>query len=133
MREKIINYENSGIETKCPNLYSEDIDKNLRNVNNCKYYTIDGLQSSKDIGNFNIFHNNLNRLENKFEVLHNFLTGAPKTFDIMAITETSQKLVNEDFKTNISMEGYLTFSTPTNTNKVEQRYMLTIHLTSLKD
>ena len=38
-------------------------------------------------------------------------------FDIMAITETFQKLVNEDFKTNISIEGYLTFSTPTNTNK----------------
>ena len=35
----------------------------------------------------------------------------------MAITETSQKLVNEDFKTNISIEGYSTFSTPTNTNK----------------
>ena len=35
----------------------------------------------------------------------------------MEITETSQKLVNEDFKTNISIEGYLTFSTPTNTNK----------------
>ena len=30
------------------------------------YYTVDELQSSKDMGNFNIFHNNLNRLENNF-------------------------------------------------------------------
>ena len=88
---KIINHENSGIESKCPNLYSpDDIDKNLHDVNNCKYYTIDELQSSKEMGNFNIFHNNLNGLENKFDVLHNFLTGAPKKL-IMVITETSQK------------------------------------------
>ena len=35
----------------------------------------------------------------------------------MAITETSLKLTNENFKTNISIEGYSTFSTPTNSNK----------------
>ena len=75
-----------------------------KDMGNCKYYTIDELQSSKDMGNCNIFHNNLNGLENKFEVLHNFLPGAPKEFDIMVITETSQKLANEDFKTNISIE-----------------------------
>ena len=69
--KKIINHENFAIETKCPNL-------NLCNVNNCKYYTIDELQSSKDMGNFNIFHNNLNGLGNKFEVLYNFLMGTPK-------------------------------------------------------
>ena len=67
--KKIINHENSGIETKCPNLYSEDIDKNLCDVNNCKYYPIDELRSSKDMGNFNIFHN-LSMVENKFDVLY---------------------------------------------------------------
>ena len=35
----------------------------------------------------------------------------------MAIIETSHKLINENFKTNISIGGYSTFSTPTNSNK----------------
>ena len=35
----------------------------------------------------------------------------------MAITETSQKITDEDFNTNINIDGYFTFSTPTNTNK----------------
>ena len=56
-------------------------------------------------------------LENKFETLHNFLSGANFSFDIMAITETSLKLSNEDFKTNISIEVYSTFSTQTKSNK----------------
>ena len=84
----------------CLNLYNEDIDKNLSNVNHCKYYTTDEFQCSKNMGNLNIFHNNLNGLENKFEILHNFLNGATKNFDIMAITETCLKLSNENFKTN---------------------------------
>ena len=48
----------------------------LRNYNAQKY-----------MGNLNIFHNNLNGLENKFETLHNFLSGANFSFDIIAITE----------------------------------------------
>ena len=104
-------------ESICSNIYNEDIDKHLSNNNNCKYYTIDEFQLSKNMGNFNIFHNNLNGLENKFEILHNFLTGVTKFFDIMAITETSYKLINENFITNISIQGYSTFSTPTTSNK----------------
>ena len=64
---KNVNHKNSENETKCPKLYSKDID-------NCKYYTIEEFQSSKNMGNFNILHNNLNGLENKFDVLH-FLGG----------------------------------------------------------
>ena len=88
-------FENINIsinDSICPNLYNEDIDKNVSNVNQCKYYTIDEFQCSKHMGNLNIFHNNLNGLENKFEILHDFLNGAIKFFYIMAITETSLKL-----------------------------------------
>ena len=63
--EKNVNNKNSVNETKCPKLYSKEIDKNLNNVNNCKYYTIDEFQSSKNMGNFNILHNNLNMLDNE--------------------------------------------------------------------
>ena len=97
------NIEKSPNESICPNIYNEDIDKNVPNDNNYKYYTIEELQCSKYMGNLNIFHNNLNGLENKFETLHNFLSDANFSFDIMAITETSLKLSNEDFKTNISI------------------------------
>ena len=67
-----VNHRNSRIEHKSQNLYSGDVDKNLCNVNNCKYNIIEEFQSPKNIGNFNIFHNNLNGLENKFEVFHHF-------------------------------------------------------------
>ena len=65
---KNVNHKNSENETKCPKLYNKDIDKNLNNANNCKYYTIDEFQPSKNMGNFNILHNN-HGLENKFDVL----------------------------------------------------------------
>ena len=105
------------MKTNALNYIVKDIDKNLNNVNYCKYYTIDEFQSSKNMANFNILHNNLNGLENKFDVLHHFLGGVSSKFDIMAITETSQKITDEDFNTNINIDGYFTFSTPANTNK----------------
>ena len=113
----IVNSDNSINETTYPKLHDKDIDKNLRNVNNCKYYTVNEFQLSNDMGNFNILHNNLNGLESKLDIFHQFLAGSSSKFDVIAITETSQKIINEDFKTNISMEGYLNFSTPSNSNK----------------
>ena len=67
--------------------------------------------------NLNIFHNNVNGLETKFENLHHFLSNDSTKFDIIAITETTQRITNEKFHTNIDLEGYANFSTPTNTNK----------------
>ena len=51
---------------------------------------------------FNIFHTNLNGLENKFEILHGFITNASYDFDIVGITETSRKC-NENFTNNVSI------------------------------
>ena len=36
---------------------------------------------------------------------------------LIAITETTQRIINEKFYTNIDQEGYVNFSTATNTNK----------------
>ena len=110
------NLENS-IESKYPKLHSKEIDKNLCNVNNCKYYSINEFQETNDLGNFNILHNNLNGLESKFDLFHQFLAGSNSQFDVMAITESSQMIDNNDFKTNISMEGYSNFCTPSNSTK----------------
>ena len=50
-------------------------------------------------------------------VFTSFLSNASTTFDIIAITETSQRIINEEFYTSIDLEGYTNFSTATNTNK----------------
>ena len=59
------------------------------------------LNTSK---NFNIFHSNVNGLENKMDLLHEFLTST-SDFDVIAITETSQRN-NEFFKNNVAIKGY---------------------------
>ena len=66
-----------------------------------------------DDHNLNIFHNNVNGLEMKFENLHHYLSKDSSKFDILAITETSQKINHDEFYTNIKLEGYKKFSTPT--------------------
>ena len=78
----------------------------------CKFLTPDELISA-DIQNktkksFNIFHNNLNGLENKFDILHQFLATSID-YDIIALTETSQK-VNIEFISNVNIENYSLFS-----------------------
>ena len=49
--------------------------------------------------------------------MHHFLSNASTKFDIIAITETTRRIINEKFYTNIDLEGYVNFSTATNTNK----------------
>ena len=66
--------------------------------------------------NLNIFHTNINGLESKFDNLHKFLSNTQSKMDIIAITETSQKN-NDNFITNVTIEGYATYYTPSNSNK----------------
>ena len=64
----------------------------------------------------NIFHANVNGLESKFDTLNNFLAGATSPIDIVALTETSEDSVNS-FISNVSVDDYSLFSTPTNSSK----------------
>ena len=66
--------------------------------------------------NVNIFHNNLNGLESKFGLLHNFLANISSDLDIIAVTETSQQ-INNYFKINVSLDGY----TMTSTHSLSQK------------
>ena len=93
------------------------IDENILNLTNCKYYTVSEFHNSIAGNNLNIFHNNINGPETKFENLHQFLSNASTKFDIVAVTETMRSKVNEEFYTNINLEGYANFSTATNTNE----------------
>ena len=66
--------------------------------------------------NLNIFHANVNGLESKFDTLNNFLAGATSPIDIVALTETSEDSVIS-FISNVSVDDYSLFSTPTNSSK----------------
>ena len=47
------------------------------------------------------------------EILHEFITSASYDFDIIGITETSQKC-NENFVNNVSINNYNLYTTPSN-------------------
>ena len=103
---------------KVSNLNSQDNDDiNLSNLSSCKYYSCSNFHKQmSNKNNVNIFHNNLNGLETKFQSLNNFLSNS-SDIDIIAITETSQHINNLNFMSNVNLEGYTLYSTPSNTQK----------------
>ena len=105
------------------NLNSQDNDNiNLSNLSSCKYYSCSkfhNLMSHSNNNtnkNVNIFHNNVNGLESKFKSLHDFFSNNNSDVDIIAITETSQQINNPNFISNVKLDGYTLFSSPTLTN-----------------
>ena len=51
-----------------------------------------------------MFHNNINGLENKHDLLQKLLANNYINFDIIAITETSLKTENINFNSNIGLK-----------------------------
>ena len=97
-------------------LYENDFEENISSLLHSKYYSVNAFQQLANHNNLNIFHSNVNGLESKFDALHDFLAGTKTAFDIIAITETSQKNDNF-FISNVSLDGYTPFYTPTNSSK----------------
>ena len=85
---------------------------NLPSNLNSKYHSVHDYQNLKVGNNFNIFHANVNGLESKYDTLHTFLGGTASAVDVVAISETSEH-DKHSFISNIDMEGYDPFSTPT--------------------
>ena len=79
--------------SKYAKLKSHKIDSKLPNNINCEYYSVDKLHNllNSDNFNLNIFHCSANGLETKFDNLHEFLSKTPSSFDVVNITETSEK------------------------------------------
>ena len=102
--------------SKFSNLQSAEVDLNMAYQTDCKYYSVDEFQKLNNKKNFNLFHSNVNSLEAKFDNLHEFISSNSTKFDILAITESSEKN-NQNFKLNIKIDGYELFSTPSNSNK----------------
>ena len=81
-----------------------------------KYHSVFDFQKLKIHKNFNIFHSNVNGLETKLGTLENFLGGSKSAMDVIAITETSEH--NDlSFISNVNIDGYSLFSTPTNSSR----------------
>ena len=110
------NYQHSTIQYNT-DLYDNDLDLNVSNVTDCKYYSVDEFQKIKSNKSFNIFHNNVNGLETKFDHLQHFFANSFLDLDIIAITEISQQEYNGEFKTKIKLNDYDNFSTPTYSEK----------------
>ena len=115
--DNLNNFNNTLNNYRSSNTCNDDVERNLPNSNNCQYYSIEEFQNLGNLNNFNIFHNNMNGLETKIDDLHHFLSENNLKFDIIAITETSQKSNHDDFLANINLQGYTNFSSATNSNK----------------
>ena len=81
-----------------PKLCDKDIDTNLHSRTCCKKISIAEFQKLESKNNLKVFHNNINGLEMKLDLLQNFLFSI--YFDIIAITETSLKTGDKNFETN---------------------------------
>ena len=79
--------------SKFSNLSDNEVDYNLPILSSCKYYSVNEVQKLKNKDNFNIFHTNINGLESKFDNLFEFISSTTSEFDVIAITETSQKMM----------------------------------------
>ena len=92
----------------------KDISPNLE----CKYYSLDDLKGlDNNNRNLSIYHNNFNGLENKHDHLLEFLEYVDNKFDLVTITETSEKYNHGGFLSNVELHGFNLFSTPTTSNK----------------
>ena len=84
----------------------------IQSENNCEYYPIEDFKLDKK-SSLNIFHNNFNGLESKHDHLCEFLDHLEQKFDIIMITETSEKNDHGDFLTNVKIPNFQLYSTPT--------------------
>ena len=82
-----------------------DIDENTVTNINSRYYPAYEFQSMQNGNMLNLFHTNINGLENKFEQLHNFVNTTKMNVDLIGISETSQR-EGCNFSKNVTIDGY---------------------------
>ena len=103
--DNLPSYKISSEAFKFNSLKQSDIDENLVDNLDTRYYSAHKFKTLTRHQSFNIFHSNLDGLENKYELLHNFIKSTSLDINIINISETSHKL-KDKFKSNIFMEGY---------------------------
>ena len=96
---------------------NNDIDENLPTNINCMYYTNDEFSKLPNYNNFNIFHSNVNGLESHHQELELVISESSLRFNVIYISETSQK-VNNQFAKNILLDNYQSpYTTGTKSSK----------------
>ena len=86
-------FEAISVALKSNNLASNDIDENLIDIINSKYYTIDEFTEIKSVKkSFNIFHSNGDGYECHSEGLGEILSKSSLNFDVVSLSENSQRL-----------------------------------------
>ena len=111
-------FEAISVALKSNNLASNDIDENLIDIINSKYYTIDEFTKIKSVKkSFNIFHSNVDGYECHSEGLGEIVSKSSLNFDVVCLSETSQQL-DHVFPKNVILENYhYPFSTITKSKK----------------
>ena len=102
--ENLPSYEITSKACCFDSLKQSDLDENIITNIDSRYYPAHEFKNLNTNNYFNIFHANLNGLESKFELLHDFICSTKLDLDVINISETSQ---NDDksFDTNIDIEG----------------------------
>ena len=91
INDMIPEFETISTSTKISELCSNDIDLNINNID-CKYYTNHEFSKvTNNTNDLNILHANVNGIESHFEDLQCLITDSSLDFNILCISETSQK------------------------------------------
>ena len=112
----LVPYEIRSKLVNMPSLSDFDMDENLINTVNSKYYDITELKNvQKTNESFSIFHTNLRSLSAHLDELHLLLCSSKMTFDVIGISETKEQ-VGKGFLTNVNLKGYAFYSQPSNSS-----------------
>ena len=103
--ENLPSYEIISKASDIDSLKQYDIDDNIVTNINSRYYPAFEFQSLVNKNSFNLFHTNINGLENKIDQLQNFINTSNMNIDIIGISETSQS-EGLNFCKNVNIDGY---------------------------
>ena len=106
INDLIPEFEAISTSTKISELCSNDIDVNISNNIDCKYYTNHEFSNlTNNTNDLNIHHANVNGIESHFEDPQCFITDSNLEFNILCISETSQK-ENVEFHKNFMLPNF---------------------------
>ena len=111
--EQLPSFEVQSKLINMPNLNSFDLDENVVQMINSKYYKVQDLPKAvTQTQNFSLFRVNIRSLTKHYDELHSLLYSTKIPFDIIGITETKQSF-GKEFLLNVNIDKYQLHSQPT--------------------
>ena len=112
--------------TNLPHMNDFNIDDNLINAVNSKYYSLNEINKIRLARkNFSIFHTNIRNLSKHIDSLHTQLSSINIPYDVIGISESKQQ-VDKDFLVNVDIDGYTMHTQPSKV-LVEDVHSMSIH------